>query len=211
MPIDAVTTSDDSDLRDEIAAVAARFIAEDGFDYAAAKDRAARVVMGGRRGRDCMPDNAQVEAAVREHQALFMAETQPARLAHLRQVARDVMRFLRGSPLALDPVVVGAIVNGTAGDHSEIHLQVRDASAKDAAIFLLNAGVDFDVSETAGRRGGETLHFLWPQRGVAPSASGFERAQEAVHLSILDARDHGFASNLERADLDALDRLIASP
>jgi hypothetical protein len=210
MAIDAVTSSDDSELRDEIAAVAARFIAEEGLDYAGAKERAVRDVIGGRRGRDCMPDNAQVQAAVREHQALFMAETQPVRLAHLRHVARDVMRFLGDGPLALDPMVVGAIVNGTAGDHSEIHLQVRDANAKDVEIFLLNAGVDFDVRETAGRRGGETLHFLWPQRRVAPTPFGFDPSQEAVHLSVLDPRDHGAAPNLERADREALDRLIAS-
>jgi hypothetical protein len=212
MPMDAVTSSnepDPHDLREEIAAVAARFIAEDGLDYAGAKDRAARAVIGGRRSRDCMPDNAQVQAAVREHQALFMADTQPARLAHLRHVARDVMRFLHESPLDLNPVVVGAIVNGTAGDHSEIHLQVHDASAKDVEIFLLNAGIDFDAREATGRHGGETLSFLWPQRCVAPSAFGIGGAQEAVHLSILDPRDRMLATNLERADLDALDGLIA--
>jgi hypothetical protein len=213
MPIDAVTSSNLSDLRalrDEIAAVAARFIAEDGLDYAGAKDRAVRVVMGGRRGRDCLPDNAQVEAAVREHQALFMADTQPARLAHLRRVARDVMRLLRESPLDLNPVVVGAIVNGTAGEHSEVHLQVHDASAKDVEIFLLNAGIDFDVREAAGRHGGETVSFLWPQRRVVPSTFGGDRSQEAVHLSILDPRDRALPPNLASADLDALDRLIAN-
>ena len=209
--MDAVKHSNETtSLRDEIAAVAARFIAEDGLDYAGAKDRAAREVVGGPRARaDCMPDNARVEAAVREHHALFMADTQPARLAHLRLMARDVMQFLRDGPLELDVQAVGAIVNGTAGEHSDIHLQVHDDNAKDIEIFLLNASIDFDVTETAGRRGGETLSFLWPPRRPSPSGLRAAEAQEAVHLSVLDPRDRGSGSHIERADLGALDRLIA--
>ena len=200
-------------LRDEIAAVAARLIAEDGLDYAGAKRRAAREVLGdGQRAHpDCMPDNTQVEAAVREHQALFMADTQPARLLALRRSACDVMRFLDGAGLGLTPFVSGAIVNGTAGEHSDIHLQVFDDNAKDLEIYLLNAGVEFEVSEHGGGHasGGELLSFLWPQRR-AFSRSAPAGDQEAVHLAVLDPRDNrGFPAG-ERADLRALEALIAA-
>jgi len=201
--------SDDSHLRDQVAAAAARLIAEDGLDYAGAKERAVREVVGsdGRRG-DCMPDNARVVAAVREHQALFMRDTQPARLARLREVARDVMRFLVDADLGLEPIVVGAIVNGTAGDHSDVHLQLFDDSAKDVEIFLLNAGVDFEAAEAVGTRDGETLSFLWPQRRVSPFGTAV--GSEAVHLTICDRRDRRHAAGLDRADLAALERLIAA-
>jgi len=59
-------------LRDEVAAVAARLIAEDGVDYANAKRRALAEVTGSNRAAsssDAMPDNATIEAAVRAHQA----------------------------------------------------------------------------------------------------------------------------------------------
>ena len=165
-------SSNDLQLRDQIAAVAARFIAEDGLDYAGAKERAVREVIGSssRGHAGCVPDNAHVVAAVREHQALFMADTQPARLAHLRRTARDVMRFLEAAGLGFDLVVQGAIVNGTAGEHSDIHLVAFNDNAKDLEIFLINAGVEFDVSETSGPRPAETIAFLWPQRRVSPVA-----------------------------------------
>ncbi len=204
--------SHESHLRDEIAAVAARLIAEDGLDYASAKARALREIVGanGRQAPDCMPDNAHVEAAVREHQALFMADTQPARLAHLRRTARDVLRFLDGARLDLDCFVQGAIVNGTAGDHSDVHLVAFNDNAKDVEIFLINAGVDFDVNEAAGRRSGETLSFLWPQRAVTPSPVGLPAAREAVHLTVCDPRDRRGTSNVERADLAMLEQLITA-
>ncbi len=203
--------SNEPDLRDEIAAVAARFIAEDGLDYAGAKERALREVVGERNHRrlaDCMPDNARVEAAVREHQALFMADTQPARLARLRIVARDVMRFLVDAGLDLEPFVNGAIVNGTAGEHSDVHLTVFNDNAKDIEIFLVNAGIEFEAVEATGRRHGETLSFLWPQRRGRHATRDGDGSSEAVHVTVLDPRDQRVASGVERADLAALERMI---
>ena len=209
MPPTAVTPS--PTLRDEIAAVAARLIAEDGLDYAGAKRRAVREVTGSpRAASDCMPDNAQVEAAVRDYQALFMADTQPARLRSLRRSACSVMRFLETAGLGLEPSIGGAIVNGTAGEHSEIHLQVVDDNAKDLAIFLLNAGIDFDASEGDGPRSdGETLSFLWPQPSRLRPVRSAE-PQEVVHLAIVDPRDRRSSASGERLDLRRLERLIAS-
>lgn len=203
-----MSASDSPTLREEIAAIAARMIAEDGLDYAGAKRRAAREVLGdsARSRADCMPDNQQVEEAVREHQALFLGETQPVRLLALRRVARDVMRFLDAAGLGLTPYVTGAVVNGTAGEHSDIHLQVFDDNAKDLEIHLLNAGIEYEASEHAGGRGGELLSFLWPQRGTFPHAAPVA-TQEAVHLAILDPRDNRGQAG-ERADLRALEALI---
>ncbi len=203
-----MTSYDPSRIRDEIAAAAARLIAEDGVDYAGAKRRAAREVTGDARPpSDCMPGNDEVEAAVREHQALFLGDTQPARLLALRTAACDVMRFLQDAGIGLTPFATGAIVNGTAGEHSDIHLQVFDDNAKDLEIFLLNAGVDFEVSEGDGSRSGETLSFLWPRRRIgAPPAARV--AQEAVHLAVVDPRDRRTVPPGERLGLAALERLI---
>jgi len=196
-------------LRDQVAAVAARFIAEDGLDYAGAKQRALREVTGDAHGRthDCMPDNALVEAAVREHQALFMADTQPARLLALRKVACDVMRFLADAEPTSPLFATGAIVNGTAGEHSDVHLLFHSDNAKDIEIFLVNAGVEYEVSEIAGTRGGETLSFLWPPYRVPPSQRNV-KGREAVHLAILDPRSHRSSMAVDRLDLTALERLI---
>ncbi len=207
--------SDRPTLRDEIAAVAARLIAEDGMDYARAKRRAVRELTGDVRERlasDCMPDNATVEAAVRAHQALFMADTQPARLAGLRRTALDVMRFLE----VFQPFLTGAAFNGTAGEHSDVHLLVFNDNAKDIEIFLLNAGLEFEVSEyEADRRGtrdaAEVLSFVWPPRSRVPRRDSQVSPPEEVHLVVLDPRDRRSSrmAKAERGDLRAVEMLIA--
>ena len=190
-------------IRDQVAAVAARLIAEDGLDYAGAKARALREVVGSDRRdhHDCMPDNARVVEAVREHQSLFMADTQPARLHALRGVARDVMRFVADALPGAAICVTGAIVNGTAGEHSDVHLQLLDDNAKDVEISLVNAGIDYEAVEVPG---GEALSFLWPQR---PSRA--HPSQEAVHLHVLDPRAMRGTPGVDRADLATLERLLA--
>ncbi|MFX5937691.1 hypothetical protein ABTE71_20255, partial [Acinetobacter baumannii] len=79
-------TSPTEQLRAEIAAAAARMIAEDGADYGSAKRKAAKQILGNQKVRgEIMPDNEQIEEEVRIYNELFFADTQPARLLHLRQ------------------------------------------------------------------------------------------------------------------------------
>ena len=59
--------SDAQALRAEIAAAAARMIAEDGADYGTAKRKAAKMILGSQKiPGDVLPDNAEIEAEVRE-------------------------------------------------------------------------------------------------------------------------------------------------
>ena len=154
-------------LRAEIAAAAARLIAEDGADYAAAKKKAAKQILGNTKVRgEIMPDNAQIEEEVRIYNELFLGDSQPARLLHLRKLAVRLMEELA----QFSPYLTGAVLNGTAGEHSDIHLQLFAASAKDVEILLINKNVDFEVSETAHFKGRgepvETLSFMWNREGV---------------------------------------------
>jgi len=191
-------TLDPARVREEIAITAARMIAEDGADYATAKRKAARQVLGteSRAPGEWLPDNEQVETEVREYQALFQAESQPRVLALLRRIALLLMEGLA----VHNPYLAGAVFNGTASEHSDIHLQVFCDSPKDVAIFLLNAGVDFNTTESAhfaGRDEVETLSFLW--RGQWPAgAESRELARElraetgtpvGVHIALYDMND----------------------
>ena len=197
-------------LRSEIAAAAARMIAEDGADYATAKRKAARQILGDNKTRgDILPDNAQIEEEVRLYNELFFGDTQPARLLHLRQLAVQLMEELA----RFNPYLTGAVLNGTAGEHSDIHLQLFTSSAKDVEIYLLNKNINFDVSERphfkSSHKGGhepvETLSYLLPQRGAAP---------EGVHLAVYDVDDlrggirMPAGKRADRADIDAVRRLI---
>ena len=82
-------------VREEIAIAAARMIAEDGLDYSTAKRKAARQVVGEARvGGEWLPDNDQIEEEIREYQAIFQSDSQPAVLRRMREVALDWMQRL---------------------------------------------------------------------------------------------------------------------
>jgi hypothetical protein len=165
------------DLKTAIAAAAARWIAEEGCDYATAKRRAAREVAGGVGG--AMPDNPQVESELRRYLRLFAADSQPAQLAGLRRVAVQWMRRLA----QFDPHLVGAVLNGTATGHSGIRLNLYADSAKDVEIFLLDQSLSFDVRDPGPNADTtqEILEFLVP----APTDSQIE-SDIGVTLSVMD-------------------------
>lgn len=201
--------SPDTDLlRAEIAVAAARLIAEDGIDYGSAKRKAAKQLLGVNKiNGDLLPDNAVIEEEVRLHQALFLGDTQPARLRSLRKLALRMMTELA----QFSPYITGAVLNGTAGEHSDIHLQLFTESPKDVEIFLLNKNIQFDVTENphfrSPRESVETLSFLVPQPSAPP---------EGVHLSLYHIDDlrgsvkSGAGKKIERADIAALQRLMAA-
>ena len=182
-------------LRAEIAAAAARMIAEEGADFGTAKRKAAKQILGNRKIRgNVLPDNLQIENEVRAYNALFFSDTQPARLLHLRRLALTLMQELA----EFSPYLIGAVLNGTAGDHSDIHLHLFAESAKDVEMYLLNKQVDFEVSEIAGSKPRsdpvEVLSFMWRDEGV--------------HLTLHPLDDLRNGARLERADLRAVQRLL---
>ncbi|WP_089397892.1 hypothetical protein [Noviherbaspirillum humi] len=194
-------SSDTELLRAEIAAAAARLIAEDGADYATAKRKAVKQILGNAKVRgNVMPDNAQIEDEVRAYQELFFGDTQPARLLALRRAALRIMEDMA----QFSPYLTGAVLNGTAGDHSDIHLQLFTDSAKDVEIFLLNKNVDFEVSERAHFKGHaepvETISFLWHNEGVHLSVYAADDLRGAVRQQA--------GGRQERAGIDSVRKLI---
>jgi len=159
---------DSAQLRLEIAAAAARLVAQDGADYGSAKRKAARQILGEQQGRpNLLPDDELIEQQLRQYNALFLADSQPARLFQLRTIALQVMEALE----QFHPLLSGAVLNGTAGPHDEIYLQLFAESAKDIHIFLLNKNVLLDMSESPHFKGArydavETASFLWKNEGV---------------------------------------------
>jgi len=139
----------DSNLRLHIAYLAARLMAEDGIaDYATAKQKAAR--QAGLADAALLPDNAEIEEALREYQGLYQSEEQPAQLRYLREVAVKVMREFD----EFRPVLVGSVLKGTAGQHSDVNLQFFTDDAKALSMFLLNKRYRFEEGTKSVRRGG---------------------------------------------------------
>ena len=112
------------------------------MEYAAAKRKAAQA-LGRRGGRaDELPSNEQLEDAVREHIALFHADTQPDELAALRRLALQWIGRLDG----FRPHVSGAVWRGTATRRSAVHIDLYCDDPKSAEINLLDRRIDFDVA-----------------------------------------------------------------
>lgn len=192
---------------EEIAAAAARLIVDEGMDWGPAKQRAARDL--GLPRSAALPGNDEVEDAVREHIAIFHADTQPAELRALRELAAVWMAQLAD----FRPHLTGAVWRGTATRLSNVHLQLYCDDSKAAEIELLNRGLSFDVAETsAGRGRGRPVDMLILD---APCPALGE--QVTLCLSILDFDDLRGAlkpdarGQTERGDLAALQTLLDTP
>jgi hypothetical protein len=191
-------------VAEELAAAAARLVVDEGMEYAAAKRKAVRS-FGGFGTRAELPSNEQVEDAVREHIELFCADTQPAELHALREVARLWMQRLA----EFRPHVSGAVWRGTATRLSAVHLDLYCDDPKAAEIMLINAGVDYDVGSLARPGSREPLSVLSvssPSRALGETVT--------VHLVLHDADDQRGALKPDargrswRGDLAALQRLL---
>lgn len=136
-----------NDLGSEIAAVAARFVVEDGMDYAAAKRQAGQQM--GLPARTPWPDNAAMDAAVREYIAVFCPEEQVLELRALRELALVWMDRLQD----FQPHLGGAVWHGLATRHSDIHLHLFCDDPKAAELLLLNHRVDYEPGTGRGWRG----------------------------------------------------------
>lgn len=165
------------DLKEEIAATAARLVVEEGLEYGPAKRRALKQL--GAAGRAALPDNAQLDAAVEEYIAIFCADTQPIELRALRELALEWMERLA----AFRPHVGGAVWHGTATRRSDVYLQLFCDDPKSAEIALIDGGVRFEARSVPGLHG-EMVDALSVHALCRPL-----NEQVGVHLLVYDLDD----------------------
>ena len=189
-------------VQQEIAATAARMVVEEGLEYGPAKHRAVKQL--GLNARTALPNNDQVEDAVREYLDVFCADTQPAELKALRELALVWMERMA----AFRPHLGGAVWRGTATGLSDIYLQLFCDDPKSAEIKLIDHNVRYDVTTVQGFHGEAvdalSMHCLC--EGLGESVG--------VHLMIYDHDDLRGALKPDaqglsyRGDLSALKRLL---
>ena len=127
-----------------IAQEAARLMSEHGIrDFHHAKLKAAERL--GIVETQALPRNLEIEQALREHQRLFLADSQPQLLRQRREAAVEAMRFLA----AFEPRLVGAVLEGTADAHSAVCLHVFSDDPEAVGLYLREHGVPI---ETQARR-----------------------------------------------------------
>ena len=116
-----------------IAEEAARLIQDGGVrDYGAAGRKAAQKL--GIHDDARLPRNTDIEQALRQRLALFAGDRQPRRLRQLRLAAVDAMEFLE----RFQPRLVGAVLDGTADDHSAVDLHVFSDDPDVVGHFLID-------------------------------------------------------------------------
>jgi hypothetical protein len=189
-------------VQEEIAATAARMVVEEGLEYGPAKRRAVKQL--GLNARAQLPNNDQVEDAVRDYIELFCADTQPAQLLALRQLALVWMNRLT----EFRPHLGGAVWRGTATDLSDIYLQLFCDDPKSAEIKLIDQQVRYEVSTVQGFQG-EAVDAL----SMVCTCPGLTQ-RVLVHLMIYDHDDLRGAlkpdaqGRTQRGNLVALERLM---
>ncbi|MBF5002902.1 hypothetical protein [Diaphorobacter caeni] len=192
-------------LAAEIANVAARLVVEEGQEWGAAKRRAVKQL--GLPARTALPDNDLVEDAVREYIGLFCADTQPAELRALRQLALVWMERMKD----FRPYLAGAVWHGTATRLSDIYVQMFCDDSKSAEICLIDHHVDYEPRSVTGFRG-ELVDAL------SVSSLSQELGEHiGVHLMVYDLDDLRGAlkpdsrGRLPRGDIAAVRALLAQP
>ncbi len=144
------------ELKEQIAAVAARMVVEEGLEAGPAKRRALKEM--GLSAHTALPNNALVEEQVALYIAEFCSDTQPAELQVLRRIALQWMERLA----AFRPHLTGPVWHATATRMSDITLQLFCDDPKSAEICLIDMGVRYEPHTVMGLQG-EPVDALYVQ------------------------------------------------
>jgi hypothetical protein len=187
-----------------IAQEAARLMSEHGIrDFHRAKLKAAERL--GILDTQALPRNQEIEQALREHQRLFHADSQPQLLRRRREAAAEAMRFLHD----FEPRLVGAVLDGTADAHSAICLHVFSDDAEAVGLYLREHGVPFET-QTRRLRTSRDAQADYPVLLFAADELPFDLTvlpQDSLRQAPLDRIDE---RPMRRATLAAVEELLAA-
>ena len=161
----------------EIAATAARLIVEEGLEYGTAKRRAVKKL--GLSGRAPLPGNDEIEQEVMDYLALFCADTQPAELRALRELAVIWMERMA----EFRPHLSGSVWRGTATRLNDVYIQMFCDDSKSAEIALIDFRVQYVPRSVTGFNG-ETVDAL----SLHCFCEGLKE-EIGVHLMVYDHDD----------------------
>ena len=191
-----------SQTRWRVAVEAARLISEHGLrDYRMAKEKAAAQL--GLTDSRSLPNNSEVEQALREHQRLFGGEGHGRHLDELRKQAHQAMTFLA----AFEPRLVGAVLDGTADQHSAICLQLYTDQPQAVMVLLDEHGITHEESSRRLRldhvtsREFPVLRFIAGDTGIDLTVLPYDLLRQAP-------LDRVTEKPMQRATLAMLDGLI---
>lgn len=187
-----------------VAQEAARLMSEHGIrDFHHAKVKAAERL--GILDAQALPRNNEIEDALREHQRIFHAESQPQLLQERREAAAEAMRFLE----RFEPRLVGAVLEGTADAHSAVCLHVFSDTPEAVVLFLQERGVPL-TQQTRRLRTGRDEQSEYPVLLFAADGLPFDITvlpHDALKQAPMDRIDE---KPMKRASLAAVEELLAT-
>lgn len=161
-----------TDQRQRVAEQAARIISEQGIsDFRLAKQKAAERC--GLRDLRHLPGNDEIESALRHRQRLFGGARHRSHLRNLREAACEAMRRLE----SFQPRLVGAVLSGSATEHSDVQLHLFTDQDESLQFFLEERGIGFVLDQKRFRLRSEEYRyqpvFRFTADGVAYEAAVF--------------------------------------
>jgi len=186
-------------MREQLAHHAARLMAEDGItDHAFAKRKAAKQL--GAPDTQHLPSNQEVDQALRSFRALFQREKHPIILNQLRAQALTAMKLVE----PFRPYLTGSVLDGSAGEQSDINLMIYSDDVKAVMMYLLKHKVNFESGEWRSQ--------LMGRQQVLPSFTLQNETDAPVHITVLpeNARHSGSRKPESHGDIEAVIKLLAS-
>ncbi len=186
-------------MREQLAHQAAKLMAEDGItDHAFAKRKAARQL--GAADTQHLPSNQEVNDALQSYRALYQRESHPGILRKLREEALHTMVMLA----EFHPYLTGSVLNGLAGERSDINLMLFSDDAKAVLLFLLKHNIAFEDGEWKVHTGGH--------QETVPGYTLTGESGTQIHIVVLpeNARHSGRRHPESHADIAAVGALLAA-
>ncbi len=184
-------------MRERLAHLAAKIMAESGVtDHAAAKHKAARQL--GCSDTQNLPGNDEIDSALKSYRSLYQHDVHPTILATLRAEALQTMLMLA----EFKPYLTGSVLNGNAGQHSDINLTLFSDDAKAVLLHLLKHKVDFSDGEWRIKIKGRVE--------VVPSYTLTSQSDIQTHIVVLpeNTRNSGSRHPETHADIEAVKALL---
>ena len=192
----------DWQMRQRLAQEAARILLESGLhDFHYAKQKAAEHLNA--TDTRNLPNNIEIEDAIREYQRLFKADSHPPHLRLLRTTALEAMRFFRD----FSPRLAGPVVNGTADEHSGVCLHLFSESLEEVDMKLLDHNIPYELINKHVHWRSDAYETITAYKfyvdGIRIEALIFNHRQRQPPLSPVDGRPY------ERLNIKQLETLLA--
>ncbi|MDD2686021.1 MAG: hypothetical protein PHY62_07675 [Gallionella sp.] len=184
-------------MREQLAHLAAKLMAEDGItDHAFAKRKAAKQL--GAADTQHLPSNQEVDEALHSYRSLYQHNSYPNILRQLREDAVSTMRLLA----EFHPYLTGSVLSGSAGAQSDVNLMLFSDDAKAVLLFLLKHKIEFEDGDWHVRIGG--------REEIVPSYTLSSESGIQTHIVVLpeNARFSGSRHPETHADIAAVEALL---